>query len=287
MKAIILAGGIGSRLYPATRVTSKQLLPVYDKPMIFYPLSVLMIAGIKDILIICNPSDIELYQKLLGDGNQIGIKISYAIQSKPRGLADAFIVGEKFIGSSKVALILGDNLFYGSGFGNLIRSAAKFNQGASIFGIEVNNPSDFGVAEVDNHNNIIKLIEKPKKFFSNLAIPGLYFYDNNVTKIAKSLEPSARGEIEITDLNQKYLEKKELKLNRMPRGITWMDTGTPINFYKASEFVKVTEESTGKKIACLEEIALAKRWIDKKILNESIKFYGNCDYSRYLKSLLT
>tara|TARA_X000000950_G_scaffold38654_1_gene41259 strand:+ start:1108 stop:1968 length:861 start_codon:yes stop_codon:yes gene_type:complete len=286
MKAIILAGGIGSRLYPATRVTSKQLLPVYDKPMIFYPLSVLMIAGIKDILIICNPSDIELYQKLLGDGNQIGIKISYAIQSKPRGLADAFIVGEKFIGSSKVALILGDNLFYGSGFGNLIRSAAKFNQGASIFGIEVNNPSDFGVAEVDNHNNIIKLIEKPKKFFSNLAIPGLYFYDNNVTKIAKSLEPSARGEIEITDLNQKYLEKKELKLNRMPRGITWMDTGTPINFYKASEFVKVTEESTGKKIACLEEVALLNSFISAEDFKNLVQELPKSDYRNYLKKLI-
>jgi len=286
MKGIILAGGTGSRLFPATKVTSKQLLPVFDKPMIFYPLSVLMISGIKDILIICNPSDLELYQELLGNGNQIGIKISYTIQSKPRGLADAFIVGEKFIGTSKVALILGDNLFYGSGFGKLIRSAAKFNQGASIFGIEVNNPSDFGIAEVDNNNNVIKLIEKPKKFISSLAVPGLYFYDNNVIKIAKSLEPSARGEIEITDLNQKYLEKKQLKLNLLPRGITWMDTGTPINFYKASEFVKVTEESTGKKIACLEEVAFLNKFISAVDFKNLVQELPKSDYRNYLKKLI-
>ena len=286
MKGIILAGGKGSRLYPSTKVTSKQLLPVFDKPMIFYPLSVLMIAGIKDILIICNPSDLELYQELLGNGNQIGIKISYTIQSKPRGLADAFIVGEKFIGTSKVALILGDNLFYGSGFGKLIRSAAKFNQGASIFGIEVNNPSDFGIAEVDNNNNVIKLIEKPKKFISSLAVPGLYFYDNNVIKIAKSLEPSNRGEIEITDLNQKYLEKKQLKLNLLPRGITWMDTGTPINFYKASEFVKVTEESTGKKIACLEEVAFLNKFISAVDFKNLVQELPKSDYRNYLKKLI-
>jgi len=286
MKGIILAGGTGSRLFPATKVTSKQLLPVFDKPMIFYPLSVLMISGIKDILIICNPSDLELYQDLLGNGNQIGIKISYTIQSKPRGLADAFIVGEKFIGTSKVALILGDNLFYGSGFGKLIRSAAKFNQGASIFGIEVNNPSDFGIAEVDNNNNVIKLIEKPKKFISSLAVPGLYFYDNNVIKIAKSLEPSARGEIEITDLNQKYLEKKQLKLNLLPRGITWMDTGTPINFYKASEFVKVTEESTGKKIACLEEVAFLNKFISAVDFKNLVQELPKSDYRNYLKKLI-
>jgi len=286
MKGIILAGGTGSRLFPATKVTSKQLLPVFDKPMIFYPLSVLMISGIKDILIICNPSDLELYQDLLGNGNKIGIKISYTIQSKPRGLADAFIVGEKFIGTSKVALILGDNLFYGSGFGKLIRSAAKFNQGASIFGIEVNNPSDFGIAEVDNNNNVIKLIEKPKKFISSLAVPGLYFYDNNVIKIAKSLEPSARGEIEITDLNQKYLEKKQLKLNLLPRGITWMDTGTPINFYKASEFVKVTEESTGKKIACLEEVAFLNKFISAVDFKNLVQELPKSDYRNYLKKLI-
>ena len=286
MKGIILAGGTGSRLFPATKVTSKQLLPVFDKPMIFYPLSVLMILGIKDILIICNPSDLELYQDLLGNGNKIGIKISYTIQSKPRGLADAFIVGEKFIGTSKVALILGDNLFYGSGFGKLIRSAAKFNQGASIFGIEVNNPSDFGIAEVDNNNNVIKLIEKPKKFISSLAVPGLYFYDNNVIKIAKSLEPSARGEIEITDLNQKYLEKKQLKLNLLPRGITWMDTGTPINFYKASEFVKVTEESTGKKIACLEEVAFLNKFISAVDFKNLVQELPKSDYRNYLKKLI-
>lgn len=286
MKGIILAGGTGSRLFPATKVTSKQLLPVFDKPMIFYPLSVLMIAGIKDILIICNPSDLELYQDLLGNGNQIGIKITYTIQSKPRGLADAFIVGEKFIGSSKVALILGDNLFYGSGFGSLIRSAAKFNQGASIFGIEVNNPSDFGIAEIDNNNSVIKLTEKPKKFISNLAVPGLYFYDNDVIKIAKSLEPSARGEIEITDLNQKYLEKKQLKLNLLPRGITWMDTGTPMNFYKASEFVKVTEQSTGKKIACLEEVALLNSFISAEDFKSLVQELPKSDYRNYLKKLI-
>lgn len=286
MKGIILAGGIGSRLYPVTKVTSKQLLPVYDKPMIFYPLSVLMIAGIKDILIICNPSDIELYTKLLGDGSQIGIRISYTIQSKPKGLADAFIVGEKFIGSSKVALILGDNLFYGSGFGGIIRSAAKFNRGASIFGIEVDNPSDFGVAEVDNNNQVLKLIEKPKKFISNLAIPGLYFYDNSVIQISKSLKPSNRGELEITDLNKKYLEKNQLKLNQMPRGITWMDTGTPNNFYRASEFVKVIEESTGKKIACLEEIALVNNFISIDDFKNLVQELPKSGYKDYLKKLI-
>ena len=286
MKGIILAGGTGSRLYPATKVISKQLLPIYDKPMIFYPLSVLMIAGIKDILIICNPDDIDLYKKLLGNGDHIGIKISYTVQTKPRGLADAFIVGEKFIGESRVALILGDNLFYGSGFGNLIRSAAKFNKGASIFGIEVTNPSEFGIAQVDKADNIIQLKEKPKKFISNLAIPGLYFYDNNVVKMAKSIKPSTRGEIEITDLNQKYLEKKQLKLNRMPRGITWMDTGTPTNYYKASEFVKVTEESTVKKIACLEEVALLNSFISSEDFKNLVQELPKSDYKNYLKKLI-
>lgn len=286
MKGIILAGGTGSRLYPVTKVISKQLLPLYDKPMIYYPLSVLMIAGIKDILIICSPDDIESYKSLLSDGNQLGIQISYKIQNEPKGLADAFIVGEEFIDKSKVALILGDNLFYGSGFGNLIRSAFSFDHGASILGLKVKNPSEYGVAEIDNNGGIINLVEKPEKYISDIAIPGLYFYDNSVIQKAKSLIPSQRGEIEITDLNKCYLEKNLLNLSLLPRGITWMDTGTPENFYKASEFVRVMEQSTGKKIACIEEVALLNKFINLNSFKSLIKAYPNGDYKNYLKSLL-
>jgi len=286
MKGIILAGGTGSRLYPSTKVLSKQLLPVYDKPMIYYPISVLMIAGIREILIICNKEDISLYKNLLGDGAQFGLNFQFEIQTEARGLADAFIVGEDFIGNSKVALILGDNLFYGSGFGSLIREASNFDSGAVIFGLEVNNPSDFGIAKIDSNNKVIELIEKPKTLVSNIAIPGLYFYDNTVVELAKSLKPSHRGEIEITDLNQKYLDKNQLKLTRFPRGITWMDTGTPINYYKASEFVRVMEERTGKKIACLEEVAFLNQYISMDTLKKHVDNLPTCEYKFYLENLL-
>ena len=286
LKGIILAGGKGTRLYPSTKVTSKQLLPVYDKPMIYYPLSVLMIAGIKEILIISNPNEISSYESLLGNGNNLGLKLQYAIQEKPKGLADAFLVGEKFIGTSNVALILGDNLFYGSGFGSLIRSASSFDTGAVIFGMEVNNPSEYGIAKLNSNGEIIDLIEKPKSFISNVAIPGLYFYDNKVVSFAKNLSPSKRGEIEITDLNRMYLKKDRLKIVRLPRGIAWMDTGTPMNFFKASEFVRIMEERTGKKIACLEEVAFLSKLIDEKMLKRAIDSMPESDYKLYLKNLI-
>ena len=285
-KGIILAGGKGSRLYPSTIATSKQLLPVYDKPMIYYPLSVLMIAGISDILIISNPNEIHMYESLLGSGEHLGIKLSYASQNEPKGLADAFLVGESFIGTSNVALILGDNLFYGSGMGNLIRSVSNNLSGATIFGIEVNNPSEFGVVELDSKGNVIDIIEKPKTFTSNIAVPGLYFYDNQVVALAKKLYPSKRGEIEITDLNKLYLKQGQLSLEIFPRGIAWMDTGTPTNYYKASEFVRVMEERTGKKIACLEEVAFLSKLIDKKALKQNIEAMPKSDYKNYLKSLI-
>lgn len=286
IKGIILAGGKGTRLYPSTKVSSKQLLPVYDKPMIYYPLSTLMIAGIKEILIISNPNEIILYESLLGNGKNLGLKLQYAIQEKPKGLADAFLVGEKFIGSSKVALILGDNLFYGSGFGSLIRSASSFKEGAVIFGMEVNNPSEYGIAKLNSKGKIIDLIEKPKSFISNVAIPGLYFYDNKVVSFAKNLSPSKRGEIEITDLNRLYLKKDQINIVRLPRGIAWMDTGTPSNYFKASEFVRIMEERTGKKIACLEEVAFLSKLIDKKMLKTTINSIPESDYKLYLKNLI-
>ena len=284
MKGIILAGGKGTRLYPSSKVICKQLMPVYDKPMIYYPLSILMISGIKDILLITNPEDKESFEKLLGDGSQFGCKFSYEIQDKPNGLAEAFIIGENFIKNDNVCLILGDNLIYGSGLGAILRSQLN-SDGASIFAIEVEEPSNYGVVEFDSKGNILSIEEKPVNPKSKFAIPGIYYYDNSVIKYAKMVKPSKRGEKEITDLNKIYLENKSLKVNKLPRGSTWLDTGTPENFYEASEFVRVVQKRTYKKIACIEEIAYRMNYINKDDLQTLIKEKGKNDYSDYLKEL--
>lgn len=284
MKGIILAGGKGTRLYPSSKVICKQLMPVYDKPMIYYPLSILMISGIKDILLITNPEDKESFEKLLGDGSQFGCKFSYEIQDKPNGLAEAFIIGENFIKNDNVCLILGDNLIYGSGLGAILRSQLN-SDGASIFAIEVEEPSNYGVVEFDSKGNILSIEEKPINPKSKYAIPGIYYYDNSVIQYAKMVKPSKRGEKEITDLNKIYLENKLLKVNKLPRGITWLDTGTPENFYEASEFVRVVQKRTYKKIACIEEIAYRMNYINKDNLQTLIKEKGKNDYSDYLKGL--
>ena len=284
MKGIILAGGKGTRLYPSSKVICKQLMPVYDKPMIYYPLSILMISGIKDILLITNPEDKESFEKLLGDGSQFGCKFSYEIQDKPNGLAEAFIIGENFIKNDNVCLILGDNLIYGSGLGAILRSQLN-SDGASIFAIEVEEPSNYGVVEFDSKGNILSIEEKPINPKSKYAIPGIYYYDNSVIQYAKMVKPSKRGEKEITDLNKIYLENKLLEVNKLPRGITWLDTGTPENFYEASEFVRVVQKRTYKKIACIEEIAYRMNYINKNDLQTLIKEKGKNDYSDYLKGL--
>ena len=284
MKGIILAGGKGTRLYPSSKVICKQLMPVYDKPMIYYPLSILMISGIKDILLITNPEDKESFEKLLGDGSQFGCKFSYEIQDKPNGLAEAFIIGENFIKNDNVCLILGDNLIYGSGLGAILRSQLN-SDGASIFAIEVEEPSNYGVVEFDSKGNILSIEEKPINPKSKYAIPGIYYYDNSVIQYAKMVKPSKRGEKEITDLNKIYLENNLLKVNKLPRGITWLDTGTPENFYEASEFVRVVQKRTYKKIACIEEIAYRMNYINKDDLQTLIKEQGKNDYSDYLKGL--
>jgi glucose-1-phosphate thymidylyltransferase len=284
MKGIILAGGKGTRLYPSSKVICKQLMPVYDKPMIYYPLSILMISGIKDILLITNPEDKESFEKLLGDGSQFGCKFSYEIQDKPNGLAEAFIIGENFIKNDNVCLILGDNLIYGSGLGAILRSQLN-SDGASIFAIEVEEPSNYGVVEFDSKGNILSIEEKPINPKSKYAIPGIYYYDNSVIQYAKMVKPSKRGEKEITDLNKIYLENKLLKVNKLPRGITWLDTGTPEKFYEASEFVRVVQKRTYKKIACIEEIAYRMNYINKDNLQTLIKEKGKNDYSDYLKGL--
>ena len=284
MKGIILAGGKGTRLYPSSKVICKQLMPVYDKPMIYYPLSILMISGIKDILLITNPEDKESFEKLLGDGSQFGCKFSYEIQDKPNGLAEAFIIGENFIKNDNVCLILGDNLIYGSGLGAILRSQLN-SDGASIFAIEVEEPSNYGVVEFDSKGNILSIEEKPINPKSKYAIPGIYYYDNSVIQYAKMVKPSKRGEKEITDLNKIYMENKLLKVNKLPRGITWLDTGTPENFYEASEFVRVVQKRTYKKIACIEEIAYRMNYINKDDLQTLIKEKGKNDYSDYLKEL--
>lgn len=282
MKGIILAGGSGTRLYPLTISVSKQLLPVYDKPMIFYPLSLLMIAGIREILIITTPHDQEAFVNLLGDGSQFGCKIKYAIQPQPNGLAEAFIIGEKFIGKDKVALVLGDNIFYGSGFGRLLRSNLDV-KGASVFAYPVNDPERYGVVEFNKNNKAISIEEKPEKPKSNYAVPGLYFYDNRVVEFAKSVIPSTRGEKEITTLNQMYLEQGELNVAIMTRGMAWLDTGTIDSINDASEFVRVMEKRTNKKIACLEEIAYLHGYITKKQVLISAKKYGKSGYGEYIK----
>ena len=285
-KGIILAGGKGTRMSPLTKAVNKQLLPIYDKPLIFYPLSILMLSKIKDVLIIVNKGQLNQYKKILPDGNNLGIKISYLEQSKPRGLPDAFVIGEKFIGKENVAMILGDNFFYGQNLSKLLLSSTKLKKGAKVILHKVVKPELFGVAKVNNRNKIIKIQEKPKKYFSDLAITGLYFFDNKVIKYAKKLKPSKRGEVEIVDLLKFYKMKNELYADLIGRGGAWLDTGSMDDFYKTSNFVSAIENRQGLKIACLEEIAFNNNWITKKNIKQSIKFYGNCDYSKYLSKLL-
>lgn len=286
MKGIILAGGSGTRLYPITISVSKQLLPVYDKPMIYYPLSVLMLAGIKDILIITTPHDQKAFMNLLGDGSQVGCNFQYAIQEKPNGLAEAFIIGERFIGMDKVALVLGDNIFYGSGFGKLLRSKTNI-VGASIFAYPVNDPERYGVVEFDKNEKVLSIEEKPNLPKSNYAVPGLYFYDNRVIEFAKKVKPSERGEKEITTLNQMYLNKGELEVGIMTRGMTWLDTGTVEAMDDAAEFVRVMEKRTGTKIACIEEIAYLHKFIGKEEAKISARKYGKSGYGDYILKIIS
>ena len=285
-KGIILAGGKGTRMSPLTKAVNKQLLPIYDKPLIFYPLSILMLANVKDILIIVNKGQLNQYKKIIPDGKRLGIKITYLEQSKPRGLPDAFVIGEKFIGKNNVAMILGDNFFYGQNLTSKLLENTKLKKGARVVLYKVQKPELFGVAKIDKKNKIISIKEKPKKFLSDLAITGLYFFDNNVVKFAKQLKPSRRGEVEIVDLLNMYKSKKQLSADLIGRGGAWLDTGSIEDFYKTSAFVSAIENRQGFKIACLEEISLNKKWITKKQVIESIKFYGNCDYSTYLKKLV-
>lgn len=286
MKGIILAGGKGTRLYPMTKAVSKQLLPIYDKPLVYYPLSVLFLAGIRDILIISTPEDIDDYKDLLGDGEKLGVRFSYMIQEKPRGLAEAFILGEKFIGSDSVCLVLGDNVFHGQDLTKILVNAQKQKNGATVFGYPVKDASAFGVVEFDNDMNVISIEEKPKKPKSNFAVPGLYFYDNDVVEIAKNVVPSSRGELEITAVNNAYLEKGKLKVALMGRGMAWLDTGTPEGMLKAAEFVEAVQSRQGYYIACLEEIAWRRGFIDEnqlRTLGEELKM---TDYGQYLLSLI-
>ena len=285
-KGIILAGGKGTRMSPLTKAVNKQLLPIYDKPLIFYPLSILMLAKIKDILIIVNKGQLDQYKKILPNGNNLGIKITYLEQEQPRGLPEAFIIGEQFIGKDNVAMILGDNFFYGQSLSQLLLKNTSLIKGAKIILHKVPNPELFGVAKVNSKNKILKIKEKPKKFFSDLAITGLYFFDNNVIKYAKQLKPSKRGEIEIVDLLNFYMSKNQLFADLVGRGGAWLDTGSMEDFYKTSNFVSAIENRQGLKIACLEEIAFNNNWINKKQLKKSIKFYGNCSYSNYLSKLI-
>jgi len=285
-KGIILAGGHGTRMSPLTKAVNKQLLPIYDKPLIFYPLSILMLAGIKDILIIVNQGQLQQFNKILPEGKNLGIKINYAQQEYPRGLADAFIIGEKFINKENVALILGDNFFYGQSLTEKLKECTKLKSGAKVFLHTVSNPSHYGVVKINQKNKILKIIEKPKKYLSNLAITGLYFFDNNVVKYANSLKPSKRNEIEIVDLLKKYNNKNKLSVEYIGRGGAWLDAGSIKDFYDASSFVSALENRQGLKIACLEEIALSNGWINKKKIKLAIKFYGECEYSDYLKKLI-
>ena len=285
-KGIILAGGYGTRLGPLTKAVNKQLLPLYDKPLIYYPLSVLMLAGIKNILIITNKNEKSNFLKLLGDGSQLGIKITFLEQSKPKGLPDAFIVGEKFIGKDNVVLILGDNFFYGQGFTNRLKTALHKNKGATIFTYIVNNPSDYGILEIDRRNKIKKIVEKPSRPKSNLAITGLYFFNNKVVHFAKKLKPSKRNELEIVDLLNIYLKNKSLQSEFMGRGSAWLDTGNATTLFNASQYIAAIEERQGLKIACIEEISYQNKWISKKQILKRISFYGKCDYSDYLKKII-
>ena len=283
-KGIILAGGSGTRLSPLTKGVNKQLLPVYDKPLIFYPLSILMLANIKNILIIVNPGQVENFKNLLGNGKRYGVKIQYKIQNKPKGLPEAFILGKSFIKKDNVALMLGDNFFYGQSLTNKFEKSLTHRNGARVFLKKVNKPENYGVAKI-RKNQIEKIIEKPKKFISNYAITGLYFFDNDVIKYAKTLKPSKRGELEITDLLNIYKKNKKLSYEHIGRGAVWSDAGKIDDMTNVSSFVQSIEKVQGIKIACLEEIALFKRWIDKKKISKNIKFYGNCEYSNYLKKI--
>ena len=286
-KGIILAGGHGTRMSPLTKAVNKQLLPIYDKPLIYYPLSILMLSKIRDILIIVNKGQLNQYKKLLQNGKNLGLKISFIEQNYPKGLPDAFILGEKFIGKENVALILGDNFFYGQSLSKKLLESKKLTYGAKVFLHKVSKPELYGVAKINNRNKILGIKEKPKKHYSDYAITGLYYFDNKVIKYAKNLKPSKRNEIEITDLLKKYLLNKKLSAEIIGRGGAWLDTGSIEDFYKTSNFVSSVENRQGFKIACLEEISFNNNWIKKKDILNAIKFYGNCDYSKYLKNLIS
>jgi glucose-1-phosphate thymidylyltransferase len=285
MKGIVLAGGHGSRLYPVTLGVSKHLLPLYDKPMIFYPISVLMLAGIKDILLITTLDSLDSYKRLLGDGKEYGVNFSYEVQDSPQGIAEAFIIGESFIGNDNVALILGDNIFYGQGFSPMLQKASQLEDGAIIFGYKVKDPHRFGVVEFNKNQDAVSLEEKPKNPKSEYAVTGLYFYDNDVISIAKNVAPSSRGELEITSVNNAYLEKNNLKVEILGRGFAWLDTGTFDSYLEACNFVQTLEKRQGLKIACLEEIALRNKWLTKDAIKESGKRFDKTSYGRYLLSL--
>lgn len=286
MKGIILAGGSGTRLYPLTKSISKQIMPIYDKPMIYYPLSVLMLANIREILIISTERDLPVFRELLGDGSDFGVKLEYKVQEKPNGLAEAFLIGEEFIGDDNVALILGDNIFFGSGFSGLLEEAGKITEGAVIFGYPVKDPTAYGVVEFDQNGKAISLEEKPKVPKSNFAIPGLYFYDNTVVEKAKNVKPSSRGELEITTINEMYLNEKNLNVKILGRGIAWLDTGTHEALLEAANFVEAIQKRQGFYIACIEEIAYKKGWIDNKKIEELAETLQKTEYGKYLKELI-